>query len=187
MLARLIVGIIKGLVVGGLLGFAVLKLGFAVMPVWLAYIAAAISGILIGLIAGKPIWAKDAKIEAGMKAAVGAFLGAGLMFAARKWLTMPMPSLPEALGAAQIAASAKATGLPVTLGQFSMTSLAVITALLGGFYDADNTPEPEGEAKKDEAQAAGGKAAAQKRFAAPSEDEDFEDELDEADQKKAKK
>jgi hypothetical protein len=187
MLARLIVGIMKGLVVGGLVGFAILKLGFAVMPGWLAYVAAAISGVLIGLIAGKPIWAKDAKIEAGMKAAVGAFLGAGLMFAARKWLTMPLPSLPEALGGAQIAAAAKETGLAVTLGQFSMTSLAAIAALLGGFYDADNTPEPEGEAKQDGA-AASEKAAPQKRIAAPPAEDDFEDELlDEADQKKAKK
>ena len=70
-----------------------------------------------------------------------------------------------------------------------MTSLAIITALLGGFYDADNTPEPEGSAKKEAtAEGAGAKAGGQKRIATTSDDEALGDELeDEADQKKAKK
>jgi hypothetical protein len=180
MLGRLIVGILKGLVVGGLVGFGLFKLGFFVLPAWLAYIAAAITGILIGLIAGKPIWAKDAKIEAGMKAVVGALLGAGLMFAARKWLTMPLPTtLLSQIGVH--------TKTDVTLGLFPITSLAVLAALLGGFYDADNTPAPEGETK-DEAPAAQTKAGPQKRIAQPAADEldeDFDESAD--DEKKAKK
>ena len=65
MLGRLITGILKGLVLGGLVGFGLVKLGMAVPAAWLAYVAAAITGVLIGLIAGKPIWAPDARIEAG--------------------------------------------------------------------------------------------------------------------------
>ena len=57
----------------------------------MAYLGAALTGVLIGLVAGKPIWAKDAKIEAGMKAFVGALLATGLMYAARRFLTMPFP------------------------------------------------------------------------------------------------
>jgi hypothetical protein len=182
MLGRLITGILKGLVLGGLVGFGLVKLGMAVPAAWLAYVAAAITGVLIGLIAGKPIWAKDARIEAGVKAFVGALLGAGLMFAARKWLTMPLPALPAAVGASQIAEVAKETGKAVTLGQFSMTSLAVIAALLGGFYDADNTPEPEGEKKSESAPQA--KASTPKRIATPPSEDELDDELGEAEDKK---
>lgn len=191
MFARLIVGILKGLVLGGLIGFGLLKIGFAVPPAILAYIAASVTGIVIGLVAGKPIWAKDAKIEAGMKAVVGALLGAGLMFAVRKWLTMPlMPALPDALGATQqIADAAKKSGDVVALGQFSMTSLAVIAAALGGFYDADNTPDAAGADQPSEAKASSaGKTG--KRIATPSAEEDLDlgdEESLSADEKKAKK
>jgi hypothetical protein len=180
MLGRLIVGIVKGLVVGGLIGFGLLQLGFAVLPAWLAYIAAAITGVVIGLIAGKPIWAKDARIEAGMKAVVGAFLGAGLMFAARKWLTMYLPTTLLS----QLGVMTKSDA--ITLGYFPITSLAAIAALLGGFYDADNTPEPEGAAK-DEQAAAGAKATPQQRIATPAADELDEDFDSSEDEKKAKK
>lgn len=189
MFARLIVGILKGLVVGGLIGFGLLKLGFAVTPAILAYVAAALTGIVVGLIAGKPIWAKDAKIEAGMKAFVGALLGVGLMFAVRRWLTMPlMPALPNALGAAD---QIKKAGDVVTLGQFSMTSLATIAAVLGGFYDADNTPDPEAANKPADSKASSStKTATKQRVATPAADEDLgldEDEGLEEDVKKAKK
>lgn len=189
MFARLIVGILKGLVVGGLIGFGLLKLGFAVTPAILAYIAAALTGVIVGLVAGKPIWAKDAKIEAGMKAFVGALLGAGLMFAVRKWLTVPLlPALPDALGAAD---QIKAAANPVTLGQFSMTSLAVIAAVLGGFYDADNTPDPEAANKPDDSKASSsGKTPTKQRIATPPADEDLgldEEENLQEDAKKAKK
>jgi hypothetical protein len=189
MFARLIVGILKGLAVGGLIGFGLLKLGFAVPPAILAYIAAALTGIVVGLIAGKPIWAKDAKIEAGMKAFVGALLGAGLMFAVRKWLTMPlMPALPNALGAAE---QIKEAGNAVTLGQFSMTSLAVIASVLGGFYDADNTPDEGSDNKTAENKSgSSAKTPTKQRVATPSADEDLnldDEEGLEDDVKKAKK
>lgn len=187
MLARLLIGIVKGLVVGGLIGFGLVKLmglGVFMSHAWLAYVAAALTGVLIGLVAGKPIWAKDAKIEAGMKAFVGALLGAGLMFAVRKWLTMPLP-LPESVISALGAAKADQ---PLTLGNFAMTSLAAIAALLGGFYDADNTPEPAQDASK----ASGAKAPAQadgakKRIAASADDELEDEELDASEKKRGKK
>jgi hypothetical protein len=177
MLGRLLVGIVKGIVLGGLLGFGLLKLGQAVPIAVVAYVAAAVAGILIGLIAGKPIWAKDAKIEAGMKAGVGALLGVGLMFAARRWLTMPVPGALLDITRAQIQDAAP------TLGTFGMTSLAAIAAVLGGFYDADNTPEPE------KAEAQGAKTPPPKnRIAQPPNDEEFEDEAgEEPEKKKGKK
>jgi len=185
MLGRLIIGIIKGLCVGGLLGFGLFKLGIVafVSPWgWLAYVAAAITGIVIGLIAGKPIWAKDARIEAGVKAVVGALLGAGLMFGVQKLLKMPVP--PQLVG---LLGGAKDAAAP-TLATLPITSLAVVAALLGGFYDADNTSEPEGEAKKEGAAASAQKPSTNKRIAAQPADEDLDEDFEEAgDAKKAKK
>lgn len=141
---RLLAGIIKGLVVGGLVGFGLAKLGFAAPGALIAYVAAATTGILIGLIAGKPIWAKDAKIEAGMKAVVGALFGAGLMWAARGWLKQELPlSLgPFGGGNVSLGEVAETHG---TLGGLAITSLAAVAALLGGFYEADNTPASDGD------------------------------------------
>jgi len=186
MFARLIVGILKGLVVGGLIGFGLVKLGLGLFVgkfAILAYVAAAVTGIIVGLIAGKPIWAKDAKIEAGMKAFVGALLGAGLMFGLRK-LEIPLAaSVPEIFGIM--------TKDPQTLGTFPVTGLAMIAAVLGGFYDADNTPDGETADKPADAKASSSaKTPTKQRIATPPADEDLgldEDEGLEDDVKKAKK
>jgi hypothetical protein len=175
MLGRLLIGILKGLVVGGLLGFGLVKLGVGVPGAVIAYLAAAVTGVVIGLVAGKPIWAKDAKIEAGAKAFVGALLGIGLMAAARQWLTMALPFqvaniVPEG----------------ARVGEFAMTSLAGIAALLGGFYDADN------DATDDESAAPAAAGAREqkgtKRIASPeSEGEEDEEQLVEGEKKRSKK
>src|SRR5580704_11431323 len=92
MLRRLLVGLVLGLVVGGLVaagfvqGLHVLTFGDGTGGALFAYATAAVTGVLTGLVAGKPIWASGAKIEAGLKAVFGALLGAGLMFAIRQWV-----------------------------------------------------------------------------------------------------
>ncbi|XXY55004.1 hypothetical protein WME91_28130 [Sorangium sp. So ce269] len=185
MLGRLILGIVKGLIVGGLLGFGLAKLGYAAPFAIIAYLAAALAGVLVGLIAGKPIWAKDAKIEAGMKAFVGALLGAGLMYAARRWLTMPVPVPLGELGGANLSLG-EAAGSAGTFGGLAVTSLAAIAALLGGFYEADNNPSDEATpgAKPAAKAAAGGN----KRIAAATAADDLEDDVEiEPEKKRAKK
>lgn len=184
MLGRLLIGIVKGLLVGGLVGFALAKLGFAAPGAIIAYLAAAMTGVLVGLIAGKPIWAKDAKIEAGMKAFVGALLGVGLMYAARRWLTMPLPIALGPLAAANTSLGEAATSTG-SVGGLAITSLAATAALLGGFYEADNDPA-EGE----QSTPGGAKRApaGNKRIAAAEADEEADEELDaEADPKRSKK
>lgn len=177
MLVRLLIGIVKGLIVGGLLGFAIAKLGFVAPGALVAYLAAPIAGILIGLVAGKPIWAKDAKIEAGMKAGVGALLAVGLMYATRRWLNVQLPFAIGPLGEA-------APGAVGTLGGLAVTSLALVAAVLGGFYEADNTPGgPEAAAANDKALPAG-----TKRIASADDDVAADEELEgESEQKRAKK
>jgi hypothetical protein len=181
MLGRLVLGIIKGIIVGGLVGFGLAKLGFVAPGAVIAYLAAAATGILVGLVAGKPIWAKDAKIEAGMKAFVGALLGAGLMFAVRRWLTFPVPFSLGPLAEANT--SLGETVQNGSVGGLAITSLAAIAAVLGGFYEADNTPN-EGEGKADvDAKSSN----SSKRIAASAEDDEVEDDEVATDKKHAKK
>lgn len=185
MFARLIVGILKGLVVGGLIGFGLVKLGIGLFIgkwAFLAYVMAAVAGIVVGLIAGKPIWAKDAKIEAGMKAFVGALLGAGLMFGLRK-LQLPLAdTVTTAFGVVT---------KDQTLGTFPITALAMVAAVLGGFYEADNTPEPQAAAKPAESKTSSSdKTNSKQRVATPPVDEELgldEDESLSSSDKKAKK
>jgi hypothetical protein len=89
-MVALLWGLFVGIVIGGgtsllaVLGLHV-PLNEPLSALW-AYLFAATGGVLVGLFAGKPIWAKGARIEAGLKAGFGALLGAGLMFALRKWV-----------------------------------------------------------------------------------------------------
>ena len=78
MLRRLILGMLVGLVVGAGLAAGLARLigtsfvvpgGFAI-----AFASAAVAGALTGMVAGKPIWAAGAKVEAGVKAFFGALI-----------------------------------------------------------------------------------------------------------------
>jgi hypothetical protein len=141
MVRRLLLGLVIGLLMGGLVAAGLvgglhittfMGTGGAV----LAYLSAALTGVLTGLVAGKPIWATGAKIEAGLKAFFGALLAAGLMFALRQWaggLHAPITAVtPE--------------DLPV--GDLPAAALPIIAALLGGFFELDNTPGGPEDAKK---------------------------------------
>jgi len=151
MLFRLLTGLIKGLLIGALVGYGLAAVGLSWG--WMAYVMAAVSGVLVALIAGKPIWAKDARIEVGMKAAAGALLGPGLMWLVRSFLTMPLPFDASTLPALDQLAS---SGL--TLGTFSVTALALVAGVLGAFYDVDNDAKEPAEGKaKGEKTAAGKK------------------------------
>ncbi len=182
MLGRLLIGFVKGIILGGLVGFGLAKLGFAAPPAILAYVAAAVTGVLIGLIAGKPIWAKDAKIEAGMKAVVGALLAGGLMYAARRFLTMPVPLALGPLGGFNESLNEAASSAG-TIGGLALTSLAAVAAVLGGFYEADNTPGDTSEAAKTEAK----EPSSKKRIAAAAEADDDDEAEAEADKKQRAK
>jgi hypothetical protein len=156
MLKRLLVGLVLGVVIGGVVAAAVVKglgvvsftaTGGALGGPALAYLAAIATGVLAGLVAGKPIWAKGAWIEVALKAFFGSLLAAGAMFALRKWGNVSVNL--QALGSG-------------TLGDLPATSLPIISTVLGIFYELDNTDAPEAEAE-----AKGGAAAANKRVAAP--------------------
>ena len=157
MLKRLLVGLVIGAIVGGLVAAgAIAGLGWLRMPVLGAYALAAVTGVLTGLVAGKPIWAKGGGIEAGLKAFFGALLAAGGMYAVRTWLHLDVDL--TLLHAGQGAVS-----------ELPAASLPLISAVLGGLYELDNTPEPDGDKKT---RAGGPRVAANVRVADEAEAED---------------
>jgi len=141
MLRRLLLGLVLGLIVGGLMAAAVVA-GLK-MPAFaggigtaIAYAVSSLTGVLTGLVAGKPIWASGAKIEAGLKAVFGALLGAGSMFALRMWATSWTIDV-GLLGAAGHG----------SVGELPAASLPLIAAVLGSFFELDNTGKDGAVAK----------------------------------------
>ncbi len=130
MIRRLFVGLVLGALVGAIVAAAFIKgLGILTFGTVLALAAGAATGALVGLVTGKPIWANGAKIEAGLKAFAGAVLGVIAMLLVRKFLGQEIDLSAFGAGAGSI-------------GDLPVTSLPIVAALLGGFYEVDNTPEP---------------------------------------------
>jgi hypothetical protein len=167
MLKRLIVGLILGTVIGAVVA-AVLVQGLGMVlfsNAVFAYLAAAATGVITGLVAGKPIWSADGKIEAGLKAFFGILLGLGGMFVLRTWVNFDLDL-----------SMLKAGEGP--LGALPAASLPIIAAVLAGFYEIDNSPSDD---KKDgeSSGAASSKKGAGKKVRVADEDESAEDEQDE--------
>ena len=159
MLKRLFLGLVLGVVLGGLLGYGLFQVLPDAMTGVLGYPFAAAAGVLVGLVAGKPIWAKGAAIEAGLKAFVGALLSMGILFGL-SYAPLPIPAF---------------AGLPAAaLGKHAVLSLTAITTLLAIFYELDNTGGAEGPPKKRVA-TPGGKQRVASGDDALAEDEPVED------------
>jgi hypothetical protein len=162
MLKRLIIGLVVGAVIGAVAA-AVLVQGLGVVTfssAVVAYLAAAATGALTGLVAGKPIWSADGKIEAGLKAFFGVLLALGGMFVLRQWVHVQLDLSALKAGAGDLA-------------QLPAASLPVIAAVLAAFFELDNTPSAEGDAKGGAASAKDGRPEKKVRVA------DADDEADE--------
>lgn len=141
---KLVVGILKGAVIGGAVGYGAFALGAATgfSSPWLTYGAI---GALVGLIAGRPIWSlitdKNATTWVSiLKAAFGFGVGCGLYaLVAKVW------SPTQVL----LVAGQNVFTWPVTLG-------GAIGAVYGGFVELDDAI---GDDKK---------AAPAKQLASPS-------------------
>jgi hypothetical protein len=170
MLKRLIVGLVIGIAMGAVAAAAVVK-GLGVTSFLdrsiLAYVAALATGAFVGLVAGKPVWAKGAWIEVGLKAFFGSLLAAGGMFALRKWGGMSLDLSSIGGGAGQI------RDLPAA-------TLPMIATVLSVLYEIDNTDSPPLPANVAKATAspssrvASPKAAAGARIATDDEDSEAE-------------
>jgi hypothetical protein len=131
MLSRLIKGLFKGLVLGAAVAAAlVFGLKVTLAPPWLGYAFACGTGLLAGLLTGKPVWAPGAKVEAGLKSVFGALLAAGGLFAIRKWLNIHLDLTMMGAGSG-------------ALGDLPAANLPVIAGALGTLFELDNTAEPK--------------------------------------------
>ena len=165
MLKRLILGLVKGLVIGGVVALIVVKgLGVATFGGALAYLCAIGTGVLAGLLAGKPVWARGARIEATLKVMVGAGLAAGVMFALRKWVGLSL----------DLSAMEAGSGL---IGDLPAASLPLIGTVLAVLFDLDNTPgEPEPREAEAAAPSRARVAQEDSQLAAADEQHELEDE-----------
>ncbi len=171
MLKRLIVGLFLGAVIGAIVA-AVLVQGLGVMSFadWSlgaagAYLSAALTGVLTGLVAGKPIWSQDGKIEAGLKAFFGALLALGGMFVLRQWVHVNVDL-----------SSLKASSGPAEIGQLPAVSLPLIAAVLAGFFELDNSADAAKDAKTE----ASATKSADKKVRVVDEDVAQDEELEDA-------
>jgi hypothetical protein len=181
MLRRLLVGLVLGFVVGGALA-AALVAGLKTTTfvgtggAALAYLVAALTGVVTGLVAGKPIWASGAKTEAGLKAFFGALLGAGAMFALRQWA-----------GGWSLDLNSIGAGGPAPVAELPAASLPLIAALLGGFFELDNTGDSKEEGKPGKRVAAAAGGGSKARVSASADQGTEEGEEDDSASRRAKR
>jgi hypothetical protein len=123
---RVVLGLLKGGVVGGALGWAALKLGVAGGAA--AFATYALIGGLVGMVCGKPPWRQDTFWTSAIKGLVGIGVGIGLYLLGRKLLGGAHVSLPAALGAPPDSSIAE---LPILLGP-------LVGAIWGGIVEVDD-------------------------------------------------
>lgn len=122
---RLVLGLLKGAIVGAALGFAALKLGVAGGAA--AFVTYALIGGLAGMICGKPPWRQDTFWTSALKGLFGLAVGAGLYWVGRKVLGFHV-TLPASLGAPSDRSFAE---LPILLGP-------LVGAIWGAFVEVDD-------------------------------------------------
>jgi hypothetical protein len=138
-MVRVLLGIIKGGVVGAAVGFAATRVGFGTgAAAWLVY---GLIGFLVGIVCGKAIWRHDTLVTPLLKGIVGFGLGAGLYWLAGKTLSgVPAPFTTPYFGH-----NDKISAIPLLLGP-------AIGILYGIFIEVD-----DGERKKAAEASAGSK------------------------------
>jgi len=135
MLRRLALALLKGPVIGLALGVGAARwLGLRALGGPSQLLLGAAAGFLVGLVAGRPIWARDGKTEALLKAVAGALAGAGLSFAAGRWLTPAVDLSAFQLGVGP-------------LGQLSAAVLPLVATVLALFFELDNNGPSQPKAR----------------------------------------
>jgi hypothetical protein len=125
MLRRLGVGFVKGALVGALMALAWERAlgGGAFAGAW-SYLMAIATGLLTGVLAGKPPWAKGALVEATLKGVAGALVGGAGLYAIDKWVPVSLSLGPLGSG---------------MLGDVAVFALMSIALAIGVVFELDNT------------------------------------------------
>jgi len=136
------VGLVKGLLIGGLAAFGLVQgLGVTTFGAALAYLAAVTTGVLTALLAGRPVWARGARVEAAVKSVAGALLAAGVMFALRRWgdVSVDLSTIGAGAGA---------------LAELPVVALPVVATVLALVFELDNTGDDEAQSRRGSGSAA---------------------------------
>src|SRR5688572_2150879 len=124
---RVVLGLLKGAVVGGVIGWAALKAGVGGgAGAWATY---AVIGALVGIICGRPPWRQDTIWTPALKGLFGLGIGIGLYWLGRKLLGGVHIALPASLGVAPERSLAE---VPLLLGP-------AIGALWGMLVELDDS------------------------------------------------
>ena len=145
---RVVLGILKGLIVGGLLGYGGMAVGMT--SGFLGYVLYAAIGFATGVVAGKPIWRQETLWTPVVKGIFGALICTGLYWGAT--FVMGSVSAPE-IAALGIEPGTPLLAAPVLLGP-------VISILYGTFVEIDDGGPGGKGSKKDAAIAPGGSSSA---------------------------
>ncbi len=135
MLKRLLLGLLKGLLVGGALGAAAHALVGPTLTGAGAYLLYALVGGLAGLIAGRPAWRTGAGVAAILRGVFGLGVGIGLYALAKQFLTF------------QVGIPGTVTGALGQLPLFLAPLIATVYAVLVELDDGGENPEPEVKSK----------------------------------------
>ena len=127
MLRHLLLGLMEGLVIGLALGAGAARgLGLSAPGSFVLALLSAGAGFLVGLVAGRPVWARAAKTEAMLKAGVGATGAVGLSFAAQHWLKVSLDLSTFHLGAGPA-------------GMLSSAVVPLVATVLALFFELDDS------------------------------------------------
>jgi hypothetical protein len=98
-MVRLLLGILKGGVIGAGIGYLASQIGLGTGAVVVAVYG--VIGAVVGLLCGRPLWRQDTIWTSILKAIFGFALGVGAAFVGRKWLGgvyIPVAFIPGAAG-----------------------------------------------------------------------------------------
>lgn len=118
---RLIIGLIKGLIVGGAAAYGALSLGLVTS--FFTMIACILTGAVVGVVAGKAPWRAETLWTPAVKAIFGAIVGGALGAVALYLLPTPNATLFVT------------NGMPLTL---AVLSIPAVGALFGAFVEVDD-------------------------------------------------
>jgi len=123
---RVLLGLLKGAIVGGALGYGATRLG--VTSGALAYATYAIVGFVVGLVGGKAVWRQQTLWTPALKGIFGALICVGLYWVASKFM-----------GGIKLAAVNDAVGTPDRpLAQLPLVLAPILAVVYGVFVEVDD-------------------------------------------------
>jgi hypothetical protein len=131
MFKHLFLGVGEGCAVAAIVVLTVRGTGADWGSTAIVYTATIVTGILVGLVAGRPVWKPGGKLEALIKSFVGAFIATTSMFGVRKWL----PSTKVDLDFLRLGAG--------VLGQVPAASLPLVASALALVFEVDHAFGPK--------------------------------------------